>query len=209
MNRIILASASPRRRELLEQVHIPFTVRVSHVEEKTEGSSPAFIVESLAKQKAEACFQEIFKEKQRASESMDSPEKAFDAADILVIGADTIVALDGEVLGKPKSEEEAAGMLRRLSGRTHAVFTGVCFVYEKDGQIHRKVFHEKTLVTFYPMEEQEITHYVETREPMDKAGSYAIQGAAAAFIKGIDGDYNNVVGLPVGRVYQELKKILD
>ena len=196
MKNIVLASASHRRKELLSQIHMPFAVRVSRVEEKMEGSNPADIVESLAEQKAEACFQEVMQEDMQK----DS---------VLVIGADTVVALDGEILGKPGSEEEAAGMLQRLSGRTHEVYTGVCFVYEQNGQKKKRIFHEKTAVTFYPISEQEIADYVATKDPLDKAGSYGIQGAAAAFIKGIKGDYNNVVGLPVGRVYQELKKVLD
>ena len=211
MKNIVLASASPRRKELLSQIHMPFAVRVSRVEEKMEGSNPAAIVESLAEEKAEACFAEMIQDSRKTiSGGNREPEVADSFAEnILVIGADTVVALDGEILGKPGSEEEAAGMLQRLSGRTHEVYTGVCFVYKQNGQKKKRIFHEKTAVTFYPISEQEIADYVATKDPLDKAGSYGIQGAAAAFIKGIKGDYNNVVGLPVGRVYQELKKVLD
>lgn len=187
MNKIILASASPRRKELLTQIGIPFDVRVSHVEEKVKDTHPEAVVESLAEQKAEAVFKETDKE-------------------ALVIGADTIVVLDGRILGKPKSEEEAVEMLSALAGRSHEVYTGVCFLYRQNGEEKRRVFHEETKVTFYPMKKQEIEDYVSTKDCMDKAGSYGIQGSAAAFIKGICGDYNNVVGLPVARVYQELKE---
>ena len=187
MNKIILASASPRRKELLTQIGIPFEVRVSHVEEKIKDTHPEAVVESLAEQKAEAVFKETDKE-------------------ALVIGADTIVVLDGRILGKPKSEEEAVEMLSALAGRSHEVYTGVCFLYRQNGEEKKKVFHEETKVTFYPMTKQETEAYVSTKDCMDKAGSYGIQGPAAAFIKGICGDYNNVVGLPAARVYQELKE---
>lgn len=188
MNKIILASASPRRKELLRQIGIPFEVRVSHVEEKINDTQPQAVVESLARQKAEAVF-------------AASPEDT-----VLVIGADTIVVLDGRILGKPRTEEEATEMLSSLSGRSHEVYTGVCFLYRQNGEKKQKVFHEETKVTFYPMTKQETEAYVSTKDCMDKAGSYGIQGPAAAFIKGICGDYNNVVGLPVARVYQELKE---
>ena len=187
MNKIILASASPRRKELLTQIGIPFEVRVSHVEEKIKDTHPEAVVESLAEQKAEAVFRETDKE-------------------ALVIGADTIVVLDGRILGKPKSEEEAVEMLSALAGRSHEVYTGVCFLYRQNGEEKKKVFHEETKVTFYPMTKQETEAYVSTKDCMDKAGSYGIQGSAAAFIKGICGDYNYVVGLPAARVYQELKE---
>lgn len=188
MNKIILASASPRRKELLRQIGIPFEVRVSHVEEKINDTQPQAVVEALARQKAEAVF-------------AASPEDT-----VLVIGADTIVVLDGRILGKPHTEEEATEMLSSLSGRSHEVYTGVCFLYRQNGEKKQKVFHEETKVTFYPMTKQETEAYVSTKDCMDKAGSYGIQGPAAAFIKGICGDYNNVVGLPVARVYQELKE---
>ena len=134
----------------------------------------------------------------------------------LVIGADTVVSVCGTVMGKPKDREDAAGMLSLLQGRTHQVYTGVTFIYldEKgDRDTGRKTerrvnsFFEKTDVLVFPMSEEEIARYVDTGDPMDKAGAYGIQGIFAAYIKGIAGDYNNVVGLPVGRLYQELKKI--
>lgn len=222
--RIVLASASPRRRELLGQIGLDFEVIVSKVEERATSLKPGCMVEELSRQKAEAVMQAL--------------EKT--AGETLVIGADTVVVMDGKILGKPASLEDAAGMLRGLSGRTHEVYTGVTLLYrgnkaetviagEKgtmadglgcgaeagakamfgsgsssaDRQIQCKVFHEVTRVTFYPMTEQEISFYVALGEGMDKAGAYGIQGLFARYVKGIEGDYNNVVGLPVGRLCQE------
>ena len=127
--------------------------------------------------------------------------------DCLVIGADTIVAKDSEIFGKPKDTEDARRMLSALQGREHSVWTGVTLIYLRDGKKKKKVFAEETKVHMYSMSEQEIEEYIRTKEPEDKAGAYAIQGYAAKFIKKIDGDYNNVVGLPVARIYQELKKL--
>jgi len=184
--KIILASASPRRRELLTQAGFSFEVKVSDAEETITEREPEKIVEELALRKAEAAA---------------VPEEH-----ALVIGADTIVAADGKILGKPHSREEAFAMLSMLQGRTHQVYTGVALVSKEAGAERRTVFSEKTDVTMYSMTEQEIRAYIETGEPMDKAGAYGIQGRAAIYIKKIDGDYNNVVGLPIARLYQELKE---
>lgn len=190
--KVILASASPRRRELLEQIGIPFTIRVSQVEERITETEPGKVVEQLSRQKAEAVF-----------------ETAAQEAPFLVIGADTVVAADGRILGKPADEREAAEMLRLLAGRTHAVYTGVTLLFrDADRKEEAKTFHERTEVSFYEMSEEEILSYVATRDCMDKAGAYGIQGFCARYIKGIRGDYNNVVGLPVGRLYQEAKRWL-
>lgn len=189
--RIILASASPRRRELLEQIKIPFEVQVSHVEEKVTSREPARVVEELSSQKAHAV----------------SEQTAGSAEAILVIGADTVVALDDQILGKPSGEAAAVEMLRRLSGREHQVYTGVTLLYRAaDGSVQEKCFHERTNVFFCPMSEAEIREYAATGDPLDKAGAYGIQGLCARYISGIEGDYNNVVGLPVGRLYQEIKE---
>lgn len=129
-------------------------------------------------------------------------------SDILVIGADTVVAYDGKILGKPKDEEDAKRMLSMLAGNTHSVFTGVTLVLiDKSGRAGELVFFEKTDVTMHPMTETEIERYVASGEPLDKAGAYGIQGKCAIYIEKIHGDYNNVVGLPITRIYQELKKI--
>ena len=210
--RIILASASPRRRELLSQIGLDFEVIVSEVEEKVGAMLPEQVVEELSARKAEAVLGAIG----------DSAE------DVLVIGADTVVALDGQILGKPGSPQEAAEMLRRLSGRNHGVYTGVAHLYRPgsagsrdvpgpsvstegsvdSGALQRKIFHERTDVAFFSLAEEEIAFYVATGDCMDKAGAYGIQGMFARYVKGIAGDYNNVVGLPVGRLYQEAKEWL-
>lgn len=188
--KIILASASPRRKELLAQIGIPFQVVVSHVEEVITQTEPGKVVEELSLQKASA-----------VAELMKGSDE-----ELLVIGADTVVACDGQILGKPADEEEAVAMLRSLSGRSHEVFTGVTLLHLlPDGKVESKVFHERTAVTFCEMSEDEISGYVASGDPMDKAGAYGIQGFCARYIRGIEGDYNNVVGLPVGRLYQEGK----
>ena len=122
----------------------------------------------------------------------------------IVIGADTIVCQDGKIMGKPKDKEDAAKMLKRLAGNTHSVFTGVTVI--EDG-VTVRTFSCETKVRVYPMTEQEIWDYIETGEPMDKAGAYGIQGRFAAWIEGIEGDYNNVVGLPVSALWQVLKAL--
>ncbi len=191
--RILLASASPRRRELLEQIGLSFEVVVSHVEEVITETEPGKVVEQLSAQKAEA-----------VAGSLGEPEET------LVIGADTVVAAENTILGKPADAAKAAEMLRLLAGRTHAVYTGVTLILRgASGETARKTFHERTDVSFYPMEEAEIRQYVATGDCMDKAGAYGIQGFCARYISGINGDYNNVVGLPVGRLYQEIKEWLD
>ena len=185
--KIILASASPRRRELLTQIGLDFDVVVSETEEKITSTEPAKVVEELSAQKAEAVW-----------------EKLATITDIIVLGADTVVACDGKILGKPADTEAAVAMLTMLQGRGHEVYTGVTILYEQNGERKTLTFHEKTTVHFYPMTDAQIREYVATGDPMDKAGSYGIQGFCARYIRGIEGDYNNVVGLPVGRVYQEL-----
>lgn len=188
MGKILLASASPRRKEILQKAGVRFSVSVSQEEERITKSAPDEVVEELAGKKAYAVL------KQNQEEG------------ILVIGADTVVSLDGEILGKPKDEEEAVSVLMRLQGRTHEVYTGVAVLRMENGEIKEHVFSECTKVEFYPVSRKEIEDYVATREPMDKAGSYGIQGAFSAYVKGIRGDYYNVVGLPVGRLFWEMKK---
>ena len=124
---------------------------------------------------------------------------------MVIIGADTIVVHNGNIMGKPHDVVEAEKMLSELCGDVHQVYTGVALIWEEDGAEHKDVFYECTDVYVYPASPEEICAYVATGDPLDKAGAYGIQGKFAAFIKKIDGDYNNVVGLPVGRVYQELK----
>ena len=188
MRKIILASASPRRRELLEQGGIPFTVIPSQAEEKITTEQPGQAVEELSYLKCSDIY-----------------EKSL--GDVLVIGADTVVASEGKILGKPSSQKDAVKMLQSLQGREHEVYTGVTIMAREGSENRKKTFHEKTKVVFYPMSDEEIRSYVNTGEPMDKAGAYGIQGKSAVFIKEISGDYNNVVGLPLARLYQELKNM--
>jgi len=201
MSQIILASASPRRKELLEQIGLEFEICPAKGEEVITKTAPEEVVMELSKQKAEevAAMVSFFGEEHK---DITTP------SDILVIGADTVVAYDGKILGKPTDEEDAKRMLSILAGNTHSVFTGVTIVLiDKSGKAGELVFYEKTDVTMHPMNGKEIEHYVASGEPMDKAGSYGIQGKCAIHIEKIHGDYNNVVGLPIARIYQELKKI--
>lgn len=210
--RIVLASASPRRRELLEQIGLKFEVLVSNVPEQTYAGEPRRMVEELSAQKAEAVLKLLEESKEEAhSFRTDTATDGTDLQEaVLVIGADTVVSAEGGILGKPADREAAAGMLAMLSGRSHEVYTGVTLIYRSaSGQIQRKSFHERTEVVFYPMNRTEIEGYVSTGDCMDKAGAYGIQGFCARYIRKISGDYNNVVGLPVGRLYQEAKEWLE
>ena len=188
MQRIILASASPRRRELLDQIGVVFEVCPSSAKEVMTSSLPQEVVQDLSRCKGQEVFEKT-------------------SGDVLVIGADTVVAFQDSILGKPADESMARDMLRRLQGRRHQVYTGVTLFIRQDGAKIQKSFYEKTEVVFYPMSEEEIDAYVKTKEPMDKAGAYGIQGRSAVFVEKIDGDYNNVVGLPLARLYQELKQL--
>ena len=175
MKQIILASASPRRRELLAQIGLDFTVLPASGEEKLTKQIPSEIVEELSSQKAEAVAEQI--------------------PDGIIIGADTVVCQDGEIMGKPKDEADALRMLRQLQGEMHSVFTGVTLIVKENGSvISKQTFSQETRVYLY------------AGEPMDKAGAYGIQGRFAAYVEGIEGDYNNVVGLPVSAVWQEIKE---
>ncbi len=189
---VILASASPRRRELLEQIGVDFRVVVSEADETLpEEIAPWEAVCQLSAKKAMAVWESL-------------PEKE------VVIGADTVVALNGRILGKPGSPQEATGMLRDLRGREHFVYTGVTILMpqeDADTPFLQRTFYEATKVRIDAISEEEIREYVNTGDPLDKAGAYGIQGLFARYVKGIEGDYNNVVGLPVGRLYQELNRM--
>ena len=189
---VVLASASPRRTELLEQGNIKHVVMPSHCEEVITSQVPSQVVEELSVQKAEDVYQQY---------------ETKNTGDFLVIGSDTVVAADGKILGKPKDKEQAYQMISMLQGKAHQVYTGVTLLIKKDGKKIRKTFHECSDVDVYPMSDAEIEAYVDCGESMDKAGAYGIQGSFAAHIRGIDGSYTNVMGLPVGKLYQELKRI--
>ncbi len=203
MSMIILASGSPRRKELLEQIGLEFEICPAKGEEVITTTIPHEAVLELSKQKAEEVAGGIAAYLEHGIPSQLMGEAK--GQDILVIGADTVVAYGDKILGKPKDEENAREMLSLLSGNTHSVYTGVtCVFISADGKTGEHSFYEKTDVSMCPMSPEQIQRYIATGEPMDKAGSYAIQGKCAVYVRKIDGDYNNVVGLPVGRLYQEL-----
>ena len=186
--RLLLASASPRRRELLRNAGFDFDVQASHiVEEMKPGERPEEFARRAAREKA-------------LHIAASSPGGR------LVLGADTVVVVDGETLGKPSDPADAARMLRLLSGRTHQVHTGVCLVRAPDEV--KALEHETTLVTFRELDEEEIRGYVESGEPLDKAGAYAVQGLASKFVTRISGCYSNVVGLPLARVYGIIRPLM-
>ena len=180
---LILASQSPRRKELLGLFHIPFTVRIADIDETMDP--------------AKAPYDEVARVSLLKAKAVEAN------AEDVVIAADTIVVCDGRTLGKPHSEEEAAGMLRLLSGRDHQVMTGMTVLR---GDTHRSIT-EVTDIHFRPLSENEIARYVASGEPMDKAGAYGIQGGAALFAEKMVGDYYNVMGLPVCRLWQLLSQI--
>lgn len=182
-SRLILASSSPRRQELLEQVGIEFSVRVADVDEsEIVTNDPVEKVQQLSRFKSKYV---------RFAHDRE-----------VILAADTVVAHKNEIFGKPSNKKEARQMIKSLSGTTHDVYTGVA-IHSKDKQI---VFAERTTVEFWSLDCAEINWYIETNEPDDKAGAYAIQGLGARFVKQINGDYYNVVGLPVSRVVRELRK---
>ena len=232
MYKVVLASQSPRRKQLLEQIGVEFDIWPSKKEEVVSSSIPSEVCVELCKQKALEIASQIV--------SYNEEHKDITTAqDILVIGADTIVAMPVgiveadenpknlktsepveaaknlktsetvyEILGKPKTESEAFNMLCKLRNAKHTVFTGVSFVFiSKEGRVGEYSFYEATDVFFGPIEDDEIKEYIATGEPMDKAGAYGIQGAFAKYIKGINGDFYNVMGLPVSRICYELKSL--
>lgn len=194
-NKIILGSASPRRNELLRQIGVDFQVRVSNKEEIYHSETPEDIVKELSLMKARNVADDLISQNGQLS-------------DTIILGADTVVVLDRKILGKPKDEEDAFLMLRSLQGREHTVYTGIA-VLRYDSAGNRTVINRAvgTAVYVNPMTEGEIRKYIATGECMDKAGAYGIQGRFAPFISRIDGDYYNVVGLPVSYVYQVLREL--
>ena len=189
MRKIILASASPRRRELLAAAGVIFQVCAAVGEEKITSDKPEEIVRELSEQKATA-----------VALNFDMEEGT------VVIGADTIVSYNNEILGKPVDESDAFKTLKMLQGNIHQVYTGVTVLIKKNGKWEDISFSESTDVSFYPVSDEEIRTYIASGEPMDKAGSYGIQGGFGIYVKEIRGEYTNVVGLPVGRLFYEMKK---
>ena len=181
---IILASASPRRHEILSQAGVDFKVIPSNFD---ESSLECTNIDDYSKALSYHKAKDVFKDHQTDT----------------VIASDTIVVIDNEILGKPKNKEDAFRMLKSLQGRKHVVITSVCIMHKDKID----TFLSKSYVTFYKMSNDEINEYIETNEPMDKAGAYAIQGKAAKYIRSINGDYYTIVGLPIGKVIKSLKKL--
>ncbi len=207
--RVILASQSPRRQELLKKIFQYFEVMPSNADENIEVLPPAEYVEKLSKIKALEVYERLMDEDEMVPEvtGMKRLSKLFKGSgyasteDMLVIGADTIVVRDGEILGKPKDEEDAFAILKTLQGRGHEVYTGVTLIHNEE----TISFSVKTDVHIVPMSDEEINEYIKTKDPMDKAGAYGIQTVFTKYVSGIEGDYNNVVGLPVSAIYSRLK----
>ncbi len=190
--RVILASGSPRRKELLKQLVADFEVLPAKGSEIYTEQEPDKIVQQLAAQKAAEVESSVVRQGEEP---------------MLVIGADTVVAFQGQILGKPADAKQAKEMLKTLASDVHQVYTGVALIVIQHGKRQCLEFAECTNVRFYPMTAQEIEAYVQSGEPMDKAGAYGIQGIGGRFVEGIEGDYQNVVGLPLAKLYQVLKKI--
>ncbi|MBE5961823.1 MAG: septum formation protein Maf [Lachnospiraceae bacterium] len=189
MYEVILASGSPRRKEILEQIGVAFRIVTSDKEEVMKDEDPAGLVKDLSRMKAKDVALKI-------------------GAESIIIGADTVVAHKAKVLGKPKSREEAIQMIESFQGDSHEVYTGVCIIIkDAEGKEQEINFAKATKVNVCPMTRSQIEEYVDTKEPMDKAGAYAIQGKFAPYIAGIEGDYYNIVGFPISAVYQSLLEI--
>lgn len=195
MYRIILASESPRRKEIMEQMGIAYETMSAHVKEEAKENSPAGLVEALAAIKARDVAGRLRSEEE----------------DQIIIGADTMVFHDGKALGKPRDREDAIIMLKSLSDDTHEVYTGVCIIIRRNSKEHNNnkvndelAFSVCTQVVVQPLTSEQIEDYVSTGEPLDKAGAYAIQGEFGIYIEEIHGDYYNVVGFPIAKIYEKL-----
>lgn len=188
MKTIVLASGSPRRKELLSKIYKEFIIDPSMEEEYCNKEQPSEIVEELAKSKA-----------------LDVSKRY--SNDTVIIGSDTMVAIGHEILGKPKDKEDCYRMIQLISGKKHQVYTGVCIIVKEDGTERTLSFVEKSDVYVSELSDEEIQAYVNSKEPYDKAGGYGIQGDFAIFINKIEGDYNTIVGFPIARIYEELKKL--
>lgn len=188
MARIILASASSRRKDILEQVGVTCEIMPSQIAEESQATDPGSFVEELSSAKAE-----------KIADQVDG--------DFVIIGADTVVVKDNALFGKPSSEEEACQMLGALQGARHEVFTGVTLISVANGEGLIDTFHVRTIVDMMPMTAEQISAYVQSGEPMDKAGGYGIQGKGAAYIRDVAGDFFNVVGLPISTVLSRLENM--
>lgn len=199
MCKIILASGSPRRKEIFEQVGLDYEVVISGIEEYSDKTIPHELVQDLSKQKAMAVYNQLV-----------NKEELIDDETYIIIAADTVVTLDNNVLGKPRDRQEAYNMIEGIQGKIHNVLTGVSIIISRHKAIIKeKCFYEDTGVEIYSMTDKEISQYIDSSEPYDKAGAYAVQGLFAKYVKRLNGDYYNVVGLPISRLYYEIKEYLD
>lgn len=190
----ILASASPRRNELLAYLKVPFIILPADIDEEIEAPTPALLVEKLAREKGLASFEKYRK-------TSNDP--------CLILSADTLVALEKKIYSKPTDEKDAARMLRELSGKTHQVFTGVSFLYDSGNGAKTHSFVTESKVSFEIISDEILKIYLATNESLDKAGSYGIQGPSLSFISKLEGSYSNVVGLPLSDVVREIPKFLE
>ncbi len=198
--KIILASASPRRREILAGFGLKFDVITADVDENVsaEGKTPPMIVEEISRRKALAVYERICQGQPAVGGAVESPSE-----DTLIIAADTVVCSEGEILGKPHSRADAKRMLEGYSGKTHSVISAVTTVRFNGADAPKiESFHDISYVTFKKMTDKEIEYYLDTDEPYDKAGAYAVQGFASLFIERIEGSFYNIVGLPVQKLYE-------
>ena len=204
MTSLFLASASPRRRELLTMAGYTFTVLPAVGKEESEKASPEEMVKDLSVKKAEEVYRNLSGGQSSITKFLD-----YNKEDYAILAADTVVSFQGEILGKPKDTEDAKRMLSLLQGQTHKVYTGVTLALMRSGSEPKGItFAEETDVTFYPLTEEEMDAYIKTKEPMDKAGAYAIQGRFAIYVREIRGDYYNVMGLPIARMHHEYERLL-
>ena len=205
MTSLFLASSSPRRRELMTMAGYTFTVLPAVGKEESDKTTPEEIVKDLSVKKAEEVFHNL-----NDGQSSITKFLTYDKDDYAILAADTVVAYNGSILGKPEDKADAKRMLMQLQGQTHKVYTGVTLALMRAGSEPKGItFSEETDVTFYPLTEEEIDAYIATEEPMDKAGAYAIQGRFAIYIREIKGDYYNVMGLPIARVHHEYTRLLN
>lgn len=191
---LILGSGSPRRKELLEHLKLPFLIKTSEIDEVSDKSDATEFALDIALKKAKAVLHD--------HDMFEHP---------LIIAADTIVVCDNEILGKPKDLEDSRNMLKKLSGRNHEVITAVALIAKnlEDNQIKQHVFSVSSQVTFDEIDERSLELYVQSKDGLDKAGSYGIQGMGLVFVKSVEGSYSNIVGLPLNEVYQELKSFIQ
>lgn len=199
--KIVLASKSPRRKEILEMAGFEFDIWPSTKDEIIISTNPSEVCVELSRQKAIDVASQI-------KTFNDENTELVTPQNVMVIGSDTIVSIDNEILGKPKDEAQAFEMLNKLSGKTHTVYTGVTLVFmSKDGRVGEYSFFDSTDVTFYHLDEDEINEYIATGSPLDKAGAYGAQDMASRFVKKLDGSFHNVMGFPISRLCYELKNL--